>query len=102
MIIKDRRSATNKAEDNKLYSLTNIETPQSYTNLNPWLFDLEPPTNAYTLKISHDYPTQELELAFINGFRCEDSRNIMYWTSHNHIVFPAASLGVVFDIVKND
>jgi hypothetical protein len=46
-------------------------------------------------------PTASLELDYIYGFRCFDSRNNIKFTINNELVYPTAAVGVVLDTVKN-
>lgn len=57
-------------------------------NTSKWRFYLEP-------QIDMSPPNKSLSLQFVNGFKVEDSRQIMFWTNKpNTVVYCAAALGI--------
>lgn len=66
----------------------------------PWIGALVAPSNPKPLDKSA--PTQKLQLEYVNGYRCEDSRQNLFFTkSPNEIVYMTAAIGVVMNIQEN-
>lgn len=66
----------------------------------PWIGALKAPSNPPQ---NHpEAPNQRLQLEYVNGYRCEDSRSNLFYTSHNaEIVFFTAAVGIVQSITTN-
>jgi microtubule-associated protein-like 6 len=48
-------------------------------------------------------PNANLELEFVYGIRCHDTRNnLKFAQQNNKIVYHAAGVGIVYDYVKKD
>jgi len=44
----------------------------------------------------------ELELEYVNGYRCEDSRQNLYFSNvDGQVVFMSAAIGVVHNVAEN-
>mmetsp|Transcript_5014 Transcript_5014/g.7563 ORF Transcript_5014/g.7563 Transcript_5014/m.7563 type:complete len:745 (+) Transcript_5014:32-2266(+) len=66
----------------------------------PWIGAIKPPTNPPEIKNSP--PAVSLELEYVYGYRCFDSRqNVFYTSDPNKIVYMTAALGVVLDKKNN-
>lgn len=66
----------------------------------PWIGALKEPSNAPKIDLSA--PPKRLELEYVNGYRCEDSRQNLFWTNQDGVcVFMSAAVGVVHNVVKN-
>jgi hypothetical protein len=66
----------------------------------PWLGALVAPTNAPA--IDNSPPAISLKLEYVNGYRCEDSRQNVYFSAvADTIVFMSAAVGVVQQLSKN-
>jgi len=48
-----------------------------------------------------DEPEEGYKIEYAYGYRCEDSRQNVYFTIDNQIVYPTAALGVVLDPISN-
>lgn len=48
-------------------------------------------------KASYDEPSQSLQLDFVYGYRCHDSRNNLVQNTKGLLVYPAAALVIAFD-----
>jgi microtubule-associated protein-like 6 len=42
-----------------------------------------------------------LDLEYIYGFRCYDTRNNIKFTANGEVVYPMAAVGVALDPIKN-
>lgn len=50
-------------------------------------------------KFNPEPPNKKLTLAFVNGFKVEDSRQNLFWGKNlDEIVYPAAALGIVMSV----
>ena len=66
----------------------------------PWKGAIKPPTNPPP--VLTEPPALELEIEYVYGYRCHDTRqNIFYTAQDNDIVYMAAAVGVVLDTVGN-
>lgn len=62
----------------------------------PWIGALVAPTNKPNFV--SDVPNKKLSLAFVNGFKIEDSRQNMFWGKNpDEIIYCAAALGIVMN-----
>lgn len=63
----------------------------------PWIGALVAPSNAKP--VDKSVPTQKLELEYVNGYRCEDSRSNLFWANNaDEVVYMTAAIGVVMNI----
>lgn len=66
----------------------------------PWKGAIKAPTNPP--EIDSSAPNKDLELEYCNGYRCEDSRSNLFWTSNpGETVYMSAAIGVVHEIESN-
>lgn len=66
----------------------------------PWIGALVAPSEPP--EVVMEAPTQNLQLEYVNGYRCEDSRQNVFWTnSGSRIVYMTAAIGVVLDVDSN-
>lgn len=66
----------------------------------PWIGALVAPTNAPAFQ--NDVPQENLTLEYVNGYRCEDSRQNVFWTNDpSKIVYMTAAIGVVLNVNTN-
>lgn len=62
----------------------------------PWIGALKPPSEIPPIDASP--PTTNLVLSFVNGYKSEDARSVIYYGSNGStIVYPAAAVGIVMD-----
>ena len=54
------------------------------------------------LKISKESPKITLQPEYVIGYRCQDSRNNLFFTSKAEIVYMTAALGIVLDYNRNE
>lgn len=70
----------------------------------PWVGDLKassPPDFKITKNMSSP-PDNNLQLMYVNGYRCFDTRNAAKLTAiDNTVCFISAALGVVMDVTTN-
>lgn len=62
----------------------------------PWIGALKSPTEVPPIDSSP--PTTNLTLVFVNGYKAEDARSVVYFgASSSTIIYPAAAVGIVMD-----
>lgn len=52
--------------------------------------------------VSMNEPNANLELEFVHGYRCFDTRNNIFYVDSNHIIFHTAGVGVLMDIANRE
>jgi len=60
---------------------------------------MEPPTNAPSFKNSA--PAVDLELEYIYGYRCFDTRQNVFWTNSGEVAYMAAAVGICLNTESN-
>jgi len=66
----------------------------------PFIGAIIPPS--YNIPVNSAAPDIELELEYVYGYRCFDTRqNIFFNKSTNEIVYCAAALGIVLDVTSS-
>ena len=61
----------------------------------PWKGQIEEPENHNPINPSK--PDLELELDYVYGYRCNDSRQNLYYNNNKQAVYMTAALGVVMN-----
>ena len=94
---------TKNPQENEKVGFFELEaTPEGDQMLaiKPWLGALKEPSNSKPFKNSP--PNINLELQYVYGYRCFDSRqNLFYTRNSNEIVYMTAALGVVLNKTNN-
>ena len=69
----------------------------------PWLTNVMNciPSNYKKSKLDGALPNAKLELEFVHGYRCHDTRNNLRYTKDNNIVYHTAAVGIVYNKEKN-
>ena len=71
-------------------------TEEQFMATKPWIGALKPPSEVPTIDASP--PTTNLTLKFVNGYKVEDARNVVFFGSNSStIIYPAAAVGIVMD-----
>lgn len=89
------------------------EDEREFMAIKPWLGAMYPPSeyirdpknphNVFDAEYNNwAAPEVKLDLDYIFGYRGRDSRDNVHWLDETHIVFPAAAVGVVLDLVTTD
>lgn len=62
----------------------------------PWIGALKAPSDVPPIDSSP--PNTNLTLSFVNGYKVDDARSVIYYGSSNStIIYPAAAVGIVMD-----
>jgi hypothetical protein len=56
------------------------------------------PSNFDSKKIDYNAPNANLDLEFVHGYRCFDTRNNIFYLDGNNICFHSAGVGIVMDV----
>ena len=77
--------------------------PEEFANIKPWLTNVKNcvPSNYKKSKFDGSLPNAKLEIEFVHGYRCHDTRNNLRYTSDNNIVYHTAAVGIVYNKEKN-
>ena len=59
------------------------------------------PSNYQKSKLDGALPDADLELEFVHGYRCHDTRNNLRYTNNGKFVYHTAAVGIVYDKEKN-
>jgi microtubule-associated protein-like 6 len=89
--------------------LEDVDDEKNFMATKPWLGAIYPPScYIRNQKDPHDVmdenfnnwsePVVDLELDYVFGYKAKDSRYNLHWVDTNTVVFPAAAVGIVFDI----
>ena len=68
-------------------------------SIQPWKFTIREPIPPLVANSTPPDVMYKLEYAY--GYSCKDSRQNLYYTYTNEIVYPAGSLGVILNLDKN-
>ena len=73
--------------------------PEEFAAIKPWLTNVKNcvPSNYKKSKLDGALPNAKLELEFVHGYRCHDTRNNLRYTSDNNIVYHTAAVGIVYN-----
>ena len=68
----------------------------------PWLTNVMNciPSTYKKSKLDGALPNAKLELEFVHGYRCHDTRNNLRYTKDNNIVYHTAAVGIVYNKEK--
>lgn len=71
---------------------------QKFMAVKPWIGAIMKPDNAP--EVNPSQPDVTLELEYVYGYRCEDSRQNVFFNPDGNVTYMTACLGVILD--KND
>ena len=76
---------------------------EEFAAIKPWLTNVKNcvPSNYKKSKLDGALPNAKLELEFVHGYRCHDTRNNLRYTFDNNIVYHTAAVGIVYNKEKN-
>mmetsp|Transcript_105800 Transcript_105800/g.182481 ORF Transcript_105800/g.182481 Transcript_105800/m.182481 type:complete len:736 (-) Transcript_105800:519-2726(-) len=77
------------------------EEERNFMSVKPWLGAMAPPTNFKKDPALDEAPKIKLELEHVYGYRARTCRNNVCWINGNTIVYFAACVGIVHNIVNN-
>ena len=71
--------------------------------LKPWITNVKNtvPSNYSPSKLDGKAPDAQLELEFVHGYRCHDTRNNLRYTNDGKFVYHTAAVGIVYDKNSN-
>jgi len=75
------------------------EDIQKFMAVKPWIGAVKEPDDHPP--VNKDEPDTEYELEYVYGYRCEDSRQNVYYNNDGNIVYMTACLGVILDKEAN-
>jgi WD40 repeat protein/Ca2+-binding EF-hand superfamily protein len=77
--------------------------PNEFLAVRPYLGAVKNsvPSSFDSRKADSSAPDSTLQLEFVHGFRCFDTRNNVFWAKENKVVFHTAAVGVVLDPATN-
>ena len=69
----------------------------------PWMTNVinTVPSNFKSSKLDGTAPDAQLELEFVHGYRCHDTRNNLRYTKDGKFVYHTAAVGIVYDKENN-
>ena len=69
----------------------------------PWMTNVvhTVPSNYKPSKLDGKTPDAQLELEFVHGYRCHDTRNNLRYTSNGDFVYHTAAVGIVYNKEEN-
>lgn len=90
-----------KAKDENDGDLFNVEEEdnEKFMAVRPWIGALVQPSDAPEANLEN--PEKYLRLQYVNGYRCEDSRQNLFYSASGEAVFMSAALGIVHNIQNN-
>ncbi|EGR34536.1 hypothetical protein IMG5_007950 [Ichthyophthirius multifiliis] len=104
-------------EDQGLFELQEKEEGEQFMAVKPWIGVLKEPSNRKKTPLNNNKlikqkkapqnnafpPQQHLKLEYVNGYRCENTRQNLYYTSMpNKIVYFSAAVGIILDTSTNN
>lgn len=60
------------------------------------------PSDFDSKKVNMNEPNANLELEFVHGYRCFDTRNNIFYIDENNIAFHTAGIGVTMNLPKRE
>jgi len=67
----------------------------------PWKGAMKEPSNFKAPTKPHKRPKADLKLEYVYGYRSKDMKNNVRFLENGNIAYPAAALGIVMNIEKN-
>lgn len=67
--------------------------------IKPWMTNVQNcvPSNYKKSKLDGSLPNAKLELEFVHGYRCHDTRNNLRYTKNGNFVYHTAAVGIVYN-----
>ena len=74
-------------------------TGDEFGALKPWMTNVvnTVPSNYKPSKLDGQTPDAQLELEFVHGYRCHDTRNNLKYTNNGDFVYHTAAVGIVYN-----
>lgn len=95
--LKENNEEKKDVDNDDPFAAVEGDGPAQFGNIKPWLGALHEPTNAP--KMDTSAPSEDLELEWVHGYNSQAAQNKcnVYFNKQGHIVYPAASVVVVYD-----
>ena len=70
-----------------------------FSAIKPWMTNVQNciPSNYQKSKLDGALPNAKLELEFVHGYRCHDTRNNLRYTKEGYFVYHTAAVGIVYN-----
>ena len=98
----DEDDAHDMPEDDFFFAEEDVELDvQEFLAVKPWLGAIKMPDKYEGVDINKSKPEGTYALEYVYGYRCQDSRQNVYYNADGNIVYMTASLGVILDKASN-
>jgi len=97
--VRQSKLANNDSDNDLVFEVEDVGEGDQFMACKPWIGALVAPNNKP--KIDNSIPDAELELEYVYGYRCQDSRQNCYYTQANEVVYMSAALGIVLKPEEN-
>eukprot|EP01028_Stygiella_incarcerata_P006138 TRINITY_DN2512_c1_g3_i1.p1 TRINITY_DN2512_c1_g3~~TRINITY_DN2512_c1_g3_i1.p1 ORF type:complete len:761 (-),score=218.41 TRINITY_DN2512_c1_g3_i1:1889-4171(-) len=86
-----------EAAEGSLFQMEDVDDT-NFTAIKPFLGSLFAPSDYKPRPDPYAAPTEDLDLEYVHGYRCDDARDNVFWVNDDAIVYHTAGVGVVHDI----
>ena len=76
-----------------------VEETKEFLAVKPWIGQIAEPDNHPDW--DPNPPDQEYKLEYVYGYRCQDSRQNVYFNPDGNVVYMTAAVGVILNIEEN-
>ena len=96
-------STAKEKNPDDMYDVEEIDAGDQFLAVKPWLGTVKNsvPTGYAPRKGESDAPEASLELEYVHGYRCHDTRNNLKYAPNGNAIYHTAAVGVVLDIKTN-
>lgn len=100
---EENRDADEHEVDEMGNMIVNEDSGNEFLAVKPFLGVVKNsvPSNFDANKVNLSVPNVNLDLEYVYGYRCFDTRNNLFWNGASSIVFHTAAVGVMMDISSN-
>lgn len=97
-----KKEIQQKDQDDGLFDIDPAEKGEEYVLIKPWMGAIKEPSTYYKDPLNQNLePRTEVAIDYVYGYRGRDCKNNVRYLKNGSIVYHAAALGIVLDMVKN-
>jgi microtubule-associated protein-like 6 len=85
--------------ENGLFKVDKVQSGTEFSACKPWkgVVMHSIPSNYKSFPGESNEPNSNLELEFIHGYRCHDTRNNLFYTAEGKIAYHSAAVGIILE-----
>ena len=87
-----------------LFQVEEVDAGEQFMAVKPWVGTVRAsePSGYAPTRFTGKAPDSKLELEYVYGYRCHDTRNNIRYSANGNVVYHTAAVGIVLDPFKNE